>query len=257
MAYWLRVGTNKYNFSSLDEMHAQEVLKNAFIHDNLIYCLCRRPNPILTLSKQSGLFKPMSMIGTSLIQHDHECFYGSHADDRSNATKKTKEDINLESLWVISQLNIWTPKMTAKRNEALIVKVVTKAAITLGVTLYPLSHFEEQKTHEKTDRYYFGFVGMNNNHKTIFEPHTKFVQQTTHTMSKIRSSLNGFKQPKTCLLIKVEGGQVSDVQYLLTEKNYLPLDTLRVKETLEKIIKSVRLKKRFYISFQTNEVVEF
>lgn len=254
MAYTLRKGTNKKKFLSLEGAEAQSYLEEAYLANHQLYCSCRYPNPILDLSHSAGFYKVKSFSDLALIPHAPSCIF-----NREPQCPDNNERSMLDQLWSMAQLNIWSPKMSSKRNKNTLMKALNKSGESLNIRLELLSEFNTNREARESieTRYFFGQVRFidNDGVKINIYDKDKIPSSDTEMNDKYATALKKYKNIRVfCLL---NSRDPTKLKLIMTDKNYLPVNDMRVQQSIWAIVEAVKSKKRFYIGSRAKEVVEF
>jgi hypothetical protein len=149
-----RIGTKRFTQTE-SEWQNQPALESAYQKNNQVYCLCRHPNPLLTIKKQTDKYSLEAIESDSLIAHQKGCYFDSKEPHASELKRDDFLDLSTEELrqefgenwpsqllwilWVQAQLNVWSPKMKGKRGYKNLVDQIKMASNTIGLDRRKLS----------------------------------------------------------------------------------------------------------------------
>lgn len=250
MNYQIRIGSKKLRLLA-GQGSAQDLLSNTIQEEHQVFCTCKFPNPLMIIDSSEATLKLVAINDASLIQHRPNCSYWSR---EAKAVSLTL----LEEIWMTSQLNIWTPKMTSKRSFRSVKRIIEKAAKcihydneSLGENLtIPLMQIEMPAaglTLGLIKRVY-------KSHYTLHNVCGKFKIEvdTQEKIWEIRDCLRN-KNIKVFCIVNEERDFVDS---LVTERNCLPLNTKQLGISLRSTIDNVQRKNRFFVT-NNKKVVQF
>jgi len=247
MNYQIRVGSKKYGLSP----DYQDVLKEALRCDHQVFCTCRFPNPLMRVENSQSECKLTPISDRLLLQHKSNC-------DFSEQTLESVDLSVLERLWSTAQLNIWTPKMAAKRNNRSVKKIIENASKFLTVGEGGLSEaisVPEKGLKLKRQNLTLGVIRKVDNE--AYQLH--YVDQVFKVPTDkkaIFKKIKQFSQKKNIKVFCLVDDKGGFYDFLVTERNCLPLNTNEIEGSLVSIMKRVQQKKRFFVSYK-REIVLF